>query len=250
MKTVYNEHEDCLHLFKECAFAKAIWFNGPFPMMVELLSCTNLRQFVDFWVRLKGGKPQLHLVIHELREVSLESVSWNKMSPPIEKPGAFTSEQSSLERPEMIFFVDASWKDGYAGLATVVLNPEDNSWCFKVDTAQCVNAMAAKALAIRMALSMATTNSWRKILILSDCRTLVHAFSSKKLPPNWNFCNVSLEVLDLIKLVDLCNFYFISRSQNLVADDLARKTRSSCLAASLYCGEGDPPVIPILFSSC
>ncbi|XP_060962207.1 uncharacterized protein LOC133032318 [Cannabis sativa] len=152
-----NDVEDTIHLFKDCAFAKAIWFAGLFPVSVDRIVCNSMAQFLEILVPMLASTPRLEVItyvgcvfqqIWKCRNkvkfkrgvadinITLGAIkcicsefldgsfrpSIQDIPPPAEQP------IETLINAEIIIFTDASWKEGKSGLAVVVFNLIDNSW--------------------------------------------------------------------------------------------------------------------------
>ncbi|KAM6588709.1 uncharacterized protein LOC115718119 [Cannabis sativa] len=156
-----------------------------------------------------------------------------------------TFPSSSLVRH--VFFTDASWVEGEAGIAAVSVDTANGCWFVRHQKQQVNSALEGEFRAIFLALSWAIDQGWSEVLILSDCKVAVHALSSSGLCPDWQLSNVFYSIINMSKLLTVCNFCYICRSFNSVADGLAKKARVASDLVVLYQGEGNPPVIPITF---
>uniref|UniRef100_A0A803PDC3 RNase H type-1 domain-containing protein n=1 Tax=Cannabis sativa TaxID=3483 RepID=A0A803PDC3_CANSA len=151
---------------------------------------------------------------------------------------------------EIVLVVDASWRDGVAGLAAVMTNFVNGNWAYKTAQVKASTPLEAEARAVHLALAWAASSDWTSIHLFSDSSIVINNFSKDRILPDWLIMDVSFSVLDLVKLFDVCKFSFIPRRLNSVADGLARSTRISSPKAGLFLGEGISPVIPIFCSCC
>ncbi|XP_060968531.1 uncharacterized protein LOC133035965 [Cannabis sativa] len=271
--------ENCLHLFKECSVVKAIWFTGLFPCHLDSIPGDSLIQALEaicttfssvkrpqillyfgcvalaIWqqrnlMRLKGGAVNFDKIMFSFSS-SLNDFAC--LSLPVGNPGAVTSPLSAeicRKGVDMVLVVDASWRDGVAGLAAVMTNFVNGSWAYKTAQVKATSPLEAEARAVLLALAWAASSDWKSIHLFSDSSIVINNFSKDRILPDWLIMDVSFSVLDLVKLFDVCKFSFIPRRLNSVADGLAGSTRISSPKAGLFLGEGISPVIPIFCSCC
>ncbi|KAF4347907.1 hypothetical protein G4B88_011266 [Cannabis sativa] len=123
--------EESTHLFWDCPFASALWFGGPFPM--------NLANFIDSSLADRVAAAALVIPAELLVQFFiflgclLESV-WKsrneaifKVSCPVTHSAPHRNSSACLNT-SLICMVDASWKEGTAGLAVVLLDRLNDSW--------------------------------------------------------------------------------------------------------------------------
>ncbi|KAM6574787.1 hypothetical protein CsatA_023114 [Cannabis sativa] len=251
-----SESEDTIHLFKECAFAKAIWFTGRFPFVVDSIHYSNIIDFVEailsslpgdlrkevtiyigcvfqaIWkcrnmVRINGCDADVTSVISEAATVFLELWECRDNDQSMVFSEFYEEEVVRSDLADHIVFTDASWKEGVGGYAVVAIHRTDNSWCYKLDSSVASCPLEAESRAVLLALELVVQNSWSRVYFLSDCRVLVKALQQFSPPPDWRFLNISLGVLDLMNVISDCKFYFIHRDSNSIADGLAKRVRLS-----------------------
>ena len=80
--------------------------------------------------------------------------------------------------------VDASFKDGLAGIAVHFVCGGKN--LFVAETCTAANALEAELLAIRLALSKAKDAGFVGLSVFSDCQVAVKALTSGDAPPDRN----------------------------------------------------------------
>uniref|UniRef100_A0A803P8J4 RNase H type-1 domain-containing protein n=1 Tax=Cannabis sativa TaxID=3483 RepID=A0A803P8J4_CANSA len=276
----YGDIETSLHLFKECSFAKALWFSGPFPMRIEEYPGESM---IDFLCHLIKSFPNckrsemitysgciLDQIWRQRNNCLLSTVNANidqarykvlkafsEMTDACLKEGINEWDRRTLlctegittqmETPVQelkanhVIFTDASWKQGKAGLAAIMVNRSDGKWFFRTQSIVASTAMEAELRAILMALEWAIENNWKEIQILSDSQSITQALSKGVCPPDWKNFNVSLKIISLSKLLISCSFTYINRSGNSYADDLAKNARISSNSVDFVKGR----VIPL-----
>ncbi|KAM6592394.1 hypothetical protein CsatA_000097 [Cannabis sativa] len=148
-----------------------------------------------------------------------------------------------------VIFTDASWTNGECGIAAIGVDTRQGIWFVKAGKDKAPSALEAELKAILLAVSWAVERGWNQVHILSDSYIAVKALAAEGRPPDWRSSNVYFSILNLSKKLTSCDFFFIKRCLNSVADGVAKNTRISSDVAVLYQGEGVPPVIPIFFSS-
>ncbi|XP_043720789.1 uncharacterized protein LOC122668266 [Telopea speciosissima] len=88
----------------------------------------------------------------------------------------------------------------------------------------CDSAFLAEALAIRSGLLLAARGGFRKVLVESDCYSLIKQLSSSE--PELAIESIHHDIVLLQKSFDDYSFSFVPRSANTVADSLARSALS------------------------
>uniref|UniRef100_A0A803NWW7 Reverse transcriptase n=1 Tax=Cannabis sativa TaxID=3483 RepID=A0A803NWW7_CANSA len=270
--------ESCLHLFRDCSFVKILWFSGVIPLRIEKNRGDTIQSFVQNLVRSlsdvgigrkeiltylgciikhlwiyrnrlcrEGKKDQVQQVQSRIRNsydcylnFKATILMRHRGILPLQREG---SRGNSQEVP-WIICTDASWYKGEAGLLAVMINKDTDQWATKTAYSKASSGLDAELSAILMALSWAIQEGKKEVHLLSDCKVAVQALANRKCPPDWKILNKSLSVLDYCSKFKVCEFYFISRSLNQFADDLAKSARVSKQLEILFQGEGDPPVIP------
>uniref|UniRef100_A0A803QHS0 Uncharacterized protein n=1 Tax=Cannabis sativa TaxID=3483 RepID=A0A803QHS0_CANSA len=238
--------ENGLHLFKECNFAKALWFSGLFPIIIEGIPGENisdfffnlissfpsnnkaevvtycgcvfdqmLRQRNDCLLKCSSGNfDQVRIrILKAFSELSVNrkhsSVSWleNSWIGGDEENACQDLGLVRVKEVDCIIFTDASCKQEKVGLAAVMINRSNGNWVYKTQLIITRSAMEAELQAILMALKWAIANDWKEIHVQSDSLVITQALAKGKCPPDWKSFNISLIILGLIKLFKTCSFF-------------------------------------------
>ncbi|XP_060968575.1 uncharacterized protein LOC133036106 [Cannabis sativa] len=279
------EGETALHLFRNCGFAKALWLGSLYPLridyipgdsmasylenLISILPNVNRDDFVNYFgcMCIEIWNQRNALCIRSVLAVPATALlnvgkALRDFKMLVDEPFEVTDELSSIpegnyhqnldykfckEKVLFVFFTDASWDKGEAGLAAIRINLLNGTWSVKARRSKAASVLEAEVRAIEMAMQWAIADGCQEVLILSDSKTAVIAFDSKVGCPDWKIANLFFSVFNLSRRLLVCKFIFINRSLNAEADGIAKKARFSSVYDVLYQGEGVPPVIPILF---
>uniref|UniRef100_A0A803QA02 RNase H type-1 domain-containing protein n=1 Tax=Cannabis sativa TaxID=3483 RepID=A0A803QA02_CANSA len=148
-----------------------------------------------------------------------------------------------------VIFTDASWVKGAAGVAAIGVDRVKGQWFVKAQRTHSNSVLEAELKAILLALNWAVEEGRNEVIILSDSKIAIDALILAERPPEWKSSNIFFDIINVSKKLLVCNFFFISRSLNLLADGMAKSARVAEDQAVLYQGEGVPPVIPIVLSN-
>ncbi|XP_060960792.1 uncharacterized protein LOC133031327 [Cannabis sativa] len=240
-----NGVETSLHLFRDCSFAKSLWFSTLIPILIDRIPGDDMFQFLENLVAINANEARTRVNKSFLDHSSYSSREENSdMKGNAIRNGPGVLLQLYAPRAEHIICTDASWLKGTAGLAAVAFHKENRGWAYLTQQITAITPLEAEIRAIQMALEWALDNDWKEIHILSDCQQATEAFQKKQCPADWKTFSVSLVVLELINQFSSCNFFFIKRCSNVYADGLAKSARLAALDPGIVLGEGIPPVIP------
>uniref|UniRef100_A0A803QE41 Reverse transcriptase domain-containing protein n=1 Tax=Cannabis sativa TaxID=3483 RepID=A0A803QE41_CANSA len=270
------QQESCLHIFRECCVSRAIWLTGNFPLMIDNFPGDSMMEFVEqvllvipsnirlmfvvymacvfeeVWrlrngVLYQGGLPNLSLGAINIRKKYEEFNRHNEVEEVgIDDPSKQVCKAS--KDFDVVLVTDAAWSEGTAGLAAVMINIEDGSWKYKVETTDAGSALEAETKAIWMALAWAKQRIDSRILVCSDCLSAVQALEKRKCVPSWKILHVSFLILDIVKCFKGSSFCYVSRSELDFVDGLAKSVKGSTLTTGEYQGEGMTPVMPSFLS--
>ena len=81
-------------------------------------------------------------------------------------------------------------------------------------------ALMEETLTIRLALQMAQETSWRKIAILSDCKTATDHIRCNNVQDG-TLANILEDIADLIQVFDYCTISWVPRTLNIASHRLA-----------------------------
>ncbi|XP_060972517.1 uncharacterized protein LOC115704639 [Cannabis sativa] len=267
-----ENEESCLHILRDWLFAKAVWLLGEFPIRIDLIAGNSITQFIENLVsNFPNQKPHVTLLYFGCVSWEIWSQRNNSRIKLTNPDGLISSSRVSAMLKEYIdsnmpctripsskkiipctslissrfsVFTDASWCNGKAGFAVILVNHEDHTWFY---TSQCVSspsALDAESQAILYGLSWASKLKWKDIALFSDCQVAITAFAKNVCIPDWRTTHLSFAILDIVKMFGSCNFWFVKRELLSAVDDLARSARMSSLDADFCQGEGNPPVVP------
>ncbi|XP_060973692.1 uncharacterized protein LOC133038980 [Cannabis sativa] len=268
------EEENVMHLFWKCSFTRAIWFGGILPLRIEDIPADDFINLMDslidlfkdhsmsrsellniigcicseIWQQRNGlcirntsanavaALDRIKLQIRNLQTVPSPSnldTNHARISPENLPP------QVLVARACNVIFSDASWVKGGAGIAAVSVDIHNGTWFVKAQKIQAQSALGAEFSAIFLALNRAVELGWHQIHILSDSNIAVQSLTSVEVP-DWRIASIFYSIVNVSKNFQVCNFFFINRSLNVVADGAAKKARLASDLACLYQGEGDP----------
>ncbi|KAF4403662.1 hypothetical protein G4B88_002515 [Cannabis sativa] len=136
--------------------------------------------------------------------------------------------------------VDASWKEGDAGLAVVLVEPSAGSSKWMAKRCKAASPMEAEMLAICWALQLGKDLGHDSITVLTDAQILAKSLQARRCPPVWKVRPLALNILNLCSAFSSCNFFYISRSDNSIGYSIAKKARIDGHVTSLLFREGSP----------
>ncbi|CAE5967407.1 unnamed protein product [Arabidopsis arenosa] len=243
--------------------ARKVWSQAPLPSTLNVDSITDLRTGISrgnliqrstppttsrtisapwiLWALWTSRNKKIfeNRIISELETIEAASTAeeeWKKAQ--LEKaPTTTHTQQASIrhntqqgtkyeESPPGTLFcqTDAAWleQNKNAGLGWVVMNNNrevSSRSCKPVPFVR--GPSEAEALCIFEALQSLQNHLQSRIIIESDAKTVIDAIVSRK--PPIHLIGVIEDILNIAASFNALSFRFIPRSENMLADDLARK---------------------------
>ncbi|KAF4346945.1 hypothetical protein F8388_014301 [Cannabis sativa] len=212
--------ESEVHLFWECSFARALWFQSPWSFHTAALQFDNFEQMFTWF----GSFDDHNLLYHTacvMEEIwrSRNDMTFNN-SPP--DPNAshrrimrrfsefylvkecesirdtqYTDE--CLSNFDAIFMTDASVVDQWAGLAFVQIGDAAESFHGQ-DCCHVISVLQAELEAILLALKAASVKKFSKIQIISDNAIAIQALKVRELPFAWGSFPVFRQCVEMFKV--------------------------------------------------
>ncbi|XP_060974249.1 uncharacterized protein LOC133039381 [Cannabis sativa] len=201
--------ETCMHLFKDCSLARALWFSNPFSFKVEEFPGIDLMSFLEnligslpvklkiqtlisaacifskIWyarnqLRVVGKMVSLQCLLMRIQKMLQEQLSWQDTGSNQRDTNVGNGVPvGSLELPgDTLFLTDASWENNIAGLAVVFVDRGRETWEVRLSKKEAYSAMEAETQAIFNALIWAKEIGLDNVTILSDAQVVVNAFNT------------------------------------------------------------------------
>ncbi|KAF4379334.1 hypothetical protein F8388_013552 [Cannabis sativa] len=98
----------------------------------------------------------------------------------------------------IIFLVDASWKEGNAGLAVILFDPGAHSWTWSAKSCKADSAVEAEVLPIFWALQLSKDKGHESVTVLSDAQVVANALQARRCPPVWEVRSLAMATLNLL----------------------------------------------------
>ncbi|KAM6545221.1 hypothetical protein CsatB_025957 [Cannabis sativa] len=271
-----DDMESCIHLFRDCNVIKTLWLMGEFPIYCTNVPGETMQEYVENLISIfpssdrnsainymgclfsvvwaernklfyKGNSVFLPLI---LQQVAVQWKDFSSSASVADVPvSTIFNPCRKVSNASIVLMTDASWKEGAAGLAAVVVNGETGRWAMRSEFTTALSALEAEAKAVLWALQWASSEGWQEIHVISYSLIVTQALNQGRCIPDWRFLNLSLSILDLINIFVSCSFFHVNRSELSFVDGLAKNARISSVNASVVQGEGIPPVVPIFRSS-
>ncbi|KAF4385864.1 hypothetical protein F8388_010420 [Cannabis sativa] len=108
---------------------------------------------------------------------------------------------SSLIVSRFSVFTDASWCNGKAGIAAILVNHEENTWFYSSQSVTSPSPLDAEAQAILYGLSWASKLKWEDIVVFSDCQVAISGLEKKVCIPDWRITHLSYAILDILNTI-------------------------------------------------
>ncbi|KAF4396272.1 hypothetical protein F8388_019818 [Cannabis sativa] len=211
--------ESEVHLFWECSFARALWFQSPWSFHTAALQFDNFEQLFTWF----GSFDDHNLLFHSacvMEEIwlSRNDMTFHNSSPDpnashhrimrrfsefyhVKECETISDTQFSeecLSNFDAIFMTDASVVDQWAGLAFVQIGNAAESFHGQ-DYCQVISVLHAELEAILLALKAASVKKFSKIQILSDNATAIRALKVRELPFAWGSFPVFRQCVEMFK---------------------------------------------------
>ncbi|XP_060968504.1 uncharacterized protein LOC133036050 [Cannabis sativa] len=254
--------ESEVHLFWECSFARALWFQSPWSFHTAALQFDNFEQLFTWF----GSFDDHNLLFHSacvMEEIwlSRNDMTFHNSSPDLnashhrimrrfsefyhvkecESISDTQFSEECLSNFDAIFMTDASVVDQWAGLAFVQIGNAAESFHGQ-DYCQVISVLHAELEAILLALKAASVKKFSKIQILSDNATAIQALKVRELPFAWGSFPVFRQCVEMFKFFSCISFKSVSRADNSVADRLAYLARVNNVRSLLFVREAVPLV--------
>lgn len=238
------------HAFK-CPFARMCHFQGPIALKTEDLTGTIVdmvlligsqvddAQWTHFmnsiWSIWRcrndgtygGKKPDLSQFVGYFRSISWESQLR-------ETTNRSQKNQQTIQIRELVTprscvcYTDGAWMDRWNGGIGIAIFSKEELVIYRSARALGCSPITIEAIALREAISLVLSRGIHECTFLSDCLLLVKAVNSTTPPSNvdWRAFSVIMQVWNLFKHNPDFDCYHIDRSQNALADSLAKKGRT------------------------
>ncbi|KAF4355538.1 hypothetical protein F8388_003119 [Cannabis sativa] len=232
-----EEVESAIHVFWDCHCARALWFSSPFPICGGVGGGNSVKERLD-WMLARLPREQID-VSYPLQAACLKVRNfilgrYSESSVLMEADAAIgrrtptdLAGRTICTSTDVFCVSNASWKEGTAGLAV-----------------RASSAVEAELLTIQWAMQLAGQRGFKAFAGASDAKVLIDALKEKVCPPMWNLKPLALEVLNMCNVFDDCNFFFISRQDNMACDALTKWAREKSHCNGYINIEGSPIVIP------
>ncbi|KAG7547885.1 Reverse transcriptase domain [Arabidopsis suecica] len=250
------EEESVVHLFFTCEFAKEVWD------LVPCRNSLNLSQISSFRSGFEASKlltclPPIGIVegplspwilwslwstrnnkifkdrhlqpLEVVTQAILQAKEWSlaqERKNPLRLPGI--PRTLTLVDPRSVRCnTDAAWKDHHrSGFGWIFSDHQGSTLHQGTGSADKVNSpLQAEALALLFAMQQARTLGFNRISFASDSTQLVKAINSELQFKELH--GILFDILDLSALFDCISFCFIPRTENTLADSLAKQALSS-----------------------
>ncbi|CAA7020616.1 unnamed protein product [Microthlaspi erraticum] len=247
-----GELETTEHLFLHCEFVQKVWNLAPFSINIEpptLRSFTNTLVSSKDWICLLpigiGAGPLFpwicwtlwkarnYLIFEErpfsptetMNNAIVEAKEWQQaQSEPQKKTLRHAQLNQNATPPNSILcFTDGAWSEinGIGGLGWVFVDGEGTNIDSGQGAEQFISSpLMAEALAIRSALQHALEKGFSQIHIKSDAQEVIRAITKQELVKE--LYGVLFDIKTLASLFDSISFSSIPRSENTIADTMAK----------------------------
>ncbi|XP_060965474.1 uncharacterized protein LOC133034409 [Cannabis sativa] len=263
--------ESSLHLFTKCSIALALWFSSPWPIRIDRVMGTNMKEvmrnlcssidhtnrpnFINcigvildcIWntrnkvFHTENYVPNVNLLRGEissrLAEIQLIVGENDSRSTYTER-----ESQSRITTTKTVM-VDGSFKEGKYGCAMVAMDMSSMEWWHGISSGVGDSALEAEMQAVLLSLQWAEMQQWDNLTIISDSKVLVEAIRSKN-TPDWKCSALFSLILGKLSVFSACFVVFVRREHFTVVDDLAKSARVCLADCQFSTGEGFPPVNP------
>uniref|UniRef100_A0A803NGW8 FAD-binding PCMH-type domain-containing protein n=1 Tax=Cannabis sativa TaxID=3483 RepID=A0A803NGW8_CANSA len=244
----HDGNETDTHLFRDCHFARSLWFSSPWGIFTSNLSRLSFEEWFMWLVDtknesvmlfgaclvehirncrnnflFKGTVPNLEMSRRSLlRRFQEFSDALSKEQPPGEDPAVGVG---LVQGWEAWLRVDASFMDGIAGTNVIHLVEAEENAVVLLQHTLVGSVLEAELLAILSALTWARERDFKTVLVESDSQVAVKTLNSRELPYAWGSFPAFHDCCCLLNTFDKVSVYFIPRVSNSVFDSLARYAR-------------------------
>ncbi|KAF4376804.1 hypothetical protein F8388_025675 [Cannabis sativa] len=206
--------ESPLHLFTKCSIALALWFSSPWPIRIDRVMGTNMKEvmrnlcssidhtnrpnFINcigvildcIWntrnkvVHTENYVPNVNML---RGEISSRLAEIQLMVGENDSRSTYTERESQLRiTTTKTVMVDGSFKEGKYGCAMVAMDMSSMEWWHGISSGVGDSALEAEMQAVLLSLQWAEMQQWDNLTIISDSKVLVEAIRSKN-TPDWKF---------------------------------------------------------------
>ncbi|KAG7567824.1 Ribonuclease H-like superfamily [Arabidopsis thaliana x Arabidopsis arenosa] len=250
------DEETLCHLFFTCPFAKKVWDNIPCKVSLDtnqvssfragfeaskLLTCLPsiglgdgpLSPWILWSIWTTRNKKLFNDRILQPMDVITQAITqakeWNvaqEKKAPTQVTGTTPAPRDADPR-SVICNSDAAWNTNYqAGLGWILTDRQGFTIHQGSNSMASVNSpLQAEALALLLAMKQARNLGFKHLIFASDSAQLVKALNSEIQFKELH--GIHFDILDLSLSFDALSFRFVPRTENLVADSLAKKALSS-----------------------
>lgn len=243
--------EDALHLAFLCPFSRGCWLAGRLAirtdgftssiqnsllMLVKLVPPELWQEVVmslwSIWrcrnnLVFQGKIPSFADFAHFNNQIRVENMlasSRAKMSNPIQGmvPLSTTGALSST-----ICHIDGSWSFGWIGGMGFIFHTNGALVVYKTARTMACCPIQAEAIALKLATDYAILEGISNCQFLTDCQSLIDACTATN-PPSEVDWRASKEIFHIWKVLKCHEGFacsFVSRGQNMIADELAKRGR-------------------------
>uniref|UniRef100_A0A803PR23 Reverse transcriptase domain-containing protein n=1 Tax=Cannabis sativa TaxID=3483 RepID=A0A803PR23_CANSA len=246
-----EEIETEIHLFRDCHFARCLWFTSPGGIRSSLLCTLSLEDlfvwlakanndrmvlygaciFERIWrcrneVIFRGASPNVDTSIRIIKQRVME-FSGGVMENGEPNVVDLAIDRLQETRWDIQFWVDASVVQGAAGTGAIQVAVAEDEVVVLLQHLTVESVLEAEFHAIWSVLSWAKEKNIDHVLIESDSQIAVKAIGSRQLPYAWGSFPLFHACCSLISGFKGCVVSFIPRAENSLADKLACFARMS-----------------------
>ncbi|CAA7016157.1 unnamed protein product [Microthlaspi erraticum] len=257
--------EDVMHVLLACPYAQRVWRLAPVIYKPDQLTCTSVKSLLSNARRMINLPPTgiyltplfpwivwflwkaRNIRIFESKTISEEDTvhkaiseakNWQGAQEARDKTTTITASQSDpllvVNRDVALCFVDAAWQAGNCSGGMGWLFKDAQGHPISQGTSSrpfLPSALAAEAVAIKLALSDARAADISRLICFSDCKELILLLNSGG--HSNEIQGILLDISSLLSSFLSLEFKFIPRAQNSEADVLAKSSLLSCIPSLL-----------------
>lgn len=172
----------------------------------------------------QGIQPSHETFCRYLNSISVESMVAASVSSTKSVPVS-TSQNHQLHT--IVCHTDGSWKEGWMGGIGYVFTENGTLKWYRSARWLLVGPLRAEARAVLEALVLTKSKGWEQFTICSDCQSLVSAVLAIDPPVDvdWRAFKEVYDIWLFLRLNPDINCIYVDRSQNALADSLAKRGR-------------------------